>query len=108
MASKEDKSLVCSSATTSIVLFPPTPKTKGNLPLLASITVAITISFSDADKVAFSAVVPRTTRYSIPPSMEKLTIRVNASVSIEKSALKGVTRATPVPINDCILRFYFV
>ena len=40
--------------------------------------------------------------------LEKLTIRVNASVSIEKSALKGVTRATPVPINDCILRFYFV
>jgi hypothetical protein len=52
--------------------------------------------------------ITKITKYSTPPSIEKLTIRVNASVSIEKSALKGVTRATPVPINDCILRFYFV
>ena len=32
-------------------------------------------------------------------------ILFNASVSIEKSFLNGVTRATPVPINDCIMDY---
>jgi hypothetical protein len=40
-------------------------------------------------------------------SIEKFTILINASVSIVKSFLKGVARATPVPINDCIIWFKF-
>jgi len=51
-----------SSSTTALVLFPPIPTTKGNLPAFAFTTVFLISSFSSLDKVADSAVVPKTTR----------------------------------------------
>jgi hypothetical protein len=106
MAANFVKSLVFNSSTTLAVLLPPTPKTIGTLPLFAVVIAWITTSFSSAFKVALSAVVPNITKYSTPPSITKFVILANASVSTEKSFLKGVTKATPVPINDCILYFF--
>jgi hypothetical protein len=79
IAANADKSLVFNSST--IWYYSPTPSTNGKLPLLASITVLITISFHLGIMLHFHVV--KTTKYSIPPSIEKCTILLMLRCSLK-------------------------
>ena len=87
------------AAMTVCVLLPPMPSMMGNRPLLDLSIVLITKFFSSIVSVGASDVVPNTTKKSAPLSMTWLTIFVKASTSTEKSFLKGVIKAMPVPLN---------
>ena len=76
----------------------------GNRPLLDLSIVLITKFFSSAVSVGASEVVPNTTKKSAPLSMTWLTIFVKSYTSTEKSFLKGVIKAMPVPLN----MFFFI
>src|SRR5579863_744902 len=54
-------------------------------------------TFSSRDKVGVSPVVPSVTIYSTPPAITCSMTLASAGSSRDISALKGVTRATPVP-----------
>ena len=98
MAVKLERSVDLISSTTAEVLFPPIPITKGTRPLLAAITVWEISFFSSEVIVTLSAVVPETTRKSTPLVILNSTSAASALWSILKSELKGVIKATPVPV----------
>ena len=99
MPSMPEKSCALMASTTACVLLPPMPSRMGRRLAFAFNIVLITRFFSAGVRVGASEVVPRTTKKSAPWSMTWLTMRVNASTSTEKSFLKGVTKATPVPLK---------
>ena len=63
----------------------------------------MTCACSALESVAVSAVVPRTTRKSVPLAMLYSTNLVKESKSMDKSSLNGVTKATPRPFKLLIV-----
>ena len=98
------KSWFLTASMTACVLLPPMPSMTGKRPSLASNIVLITNCFSSAERVGASEVVPKTTKKSAPLVMTWFTMLIKASTSTERSVLKGVTRAMPMPLKG----LYFI